>query len=267
MEEEEEMRSLFLIQELSRYTNVSRHSVAALSSFAQTLILLSFFLLYQTISSDDIRMRIETEKNTSDDLKSKRETDVETGKALATAKSLEEEESDSDVEHEIFDEFEQSDRIVTVFAAGESVWPLEETKQSREVANGCAICLCEYDPRDQITWAANKDCPHVFHSDCILQWMLALGRKEQKRRKRCPERSTGDPLRDIITFPMSCPCCRQHFINKPEDIPALTPQQSTEELQSRTVFSDESQEEVQSTAVSTPEEARTDTAEIIADNV
>lgn len=155
--------------------------------------------------------------------------DIETGSICpsAVAKSIKEDDEDTDTCSEFVVEFEQSDRIVSVIAAGESVWPLDRTHQTRDVANGCAICLCEFDSRDQLTWAANKECPHVFHSDCILQWMLALGRKEQKRRRQYPQRSTGDPLKDIVTFPMLCPCCRQQFINKPVDIPSLTPESTS----------------------------------------
>jgi hypothetical protein len=54
-----------------------------------------------------------------------------------------------------------------------------------------------------------------------LNWFLASGRKEQKRRRRHPERSTGDPLKDVVTFPMLCPCCRQQYVEKAMEDEAL----------------------------------------------
>jgi hypothetical protein len=180
-----------------------------------------------TISSDDIKMKSDAEEEALSDDSSWRKNDIETGSIGPVAKPVKEDDEDTDsCSDDFFVEFEQSDRIITVIVAGESVWPLDRTHKTRDVASGCAVCLCEFDSQDQITWAANKECPHVFHSDCILQWMLALGRKEQKRRRQHPQWSTGDPIKDIITFPMLCPCCRQQFINKPEDIPSLAPESS-----------------------------------------
>lgn len=56
----------------------------------------------------------------------------------------------------------------------------------REVAGACAICLCGYEPGDEVTFSPNVTCQHVFHTECIKAWMV---KKEQ-------------PL---------CPCCRQEF--------------------------------------------------------
>ena len=106
----------------------------------------------------------------------------------------------------------QPDTVVTVPVAGESV--IGNNYTIRHVANGCAICLCEFEPGDQVTWAANKECPHIFHNTCILSWFLASGRNEQMCRRLHPERSTGDPLNDVITFPMQCPCCRQNYVKQ-----------------------------------------------------
>lgn len=151
--------------------------------------------------------------------KEEEDTDIETGnvKSIDNPKENDDEEEEDQDVGIVMDEFDQSNRIVTVIAAGESVFPLDQDCcKTRDVANGCAICLCEFDSGDQVTWAAYKQCPHVFHSDCILQWMLALGRKEQKRRRQNPDRSTGDPLKDVVTFPTLCPCCRQQFVSEEE---------------------------------------------------
>jgi hypothetical protein len=112
----------------------------------------------------------------------------------------------------------QADTVVSVPEAGKSVLVKYKTRQ---VANGCAICLCEFESDDYVNWAANRECPHVFHSECILNWFLASGRREQKRRRQHPERSTGDPLKDVITFPTVCPCCRQQYVEKSTEDEAL----------------------------------------------
>jgi hypothetical protein len=54
----------------------------------------------------------------------------------------------------------------------------------------CAICLVKYQDGDEICWAANKQCNHVFHKACITQWLL---RHEE------------------------CPCCRTHFLSFHDD--------------------------------------------------
>lgn len=55
------------------------------------------------------------------------------------------------------------------------------------VPNCCAICLGEYDIGDKVVWSSNKECPHAFHEDCILDWLV-------KMQPQTP-----------------CPCCRQEF--------------------------------------------------------
>jgi hypothetical protein len=209
VEEEEDIRNLFLIQQLSAYT--------------------------MTLASSDIKMK---DKAESADVGTNGE-DIENDPAIVKPLGSQHD-TDSDDEHDTVDEYEETDRIVTVLASGESVWPLDTVKTKRDCDGGCAICLSQFDPRDQVTWSANRDCHHVFHSDCILQWLLALGRKERKRRLRYPERSTGDPLKDVVNFRMKCPCCRQQFVNIPEETPSLTLETSTtDDLQSGTVSSDE----------------------------
>ena len=54
--------------------------------------------------------------------------------------------------------------------------------------NSCAICLCPYYPEERIVWSSNPDCPHAFHSECILEWLVKM--------------QDGSP----------CPCCRREFV-------------------------------------------------------
>lgn len=164
----------------------------------------------------------------------------------------------------LVDEFE-SLKTVLVLAAGQSILPFSDTYDTREVKNGCAICLSEYDCGDQVTWAANEECQHVFHSDCILQWMLAVGRKEQKKRRRYPELATGDPIKDVIDFPMLCPCCRQVFVKPEESFTGAlaSPTQATSSEDSPTDVQESGSEE---TTVD-GDAAERDASERISDNV
>jgi Ring finger domain len=58
---------------------------------------------------------------------------------------------------------------------------------SRKVVNGsCSICITDYEVGDRLVRSPQDECPHVFHEDCMLQW-LSTGRK-------------------------TCPTCRKWFV-------------------------------------------------------
>lgn len=86
-----------------------------------------------------------------------------------------------------------------------------DMNQYREVGNGCAVCLESLVESERVCWSSNADCPHVFHEHCIVDWLVALGRR--KRRRRESEEEETD--RGVADFPMLCPCCRQDFIDVP----------------------------------------------------
>ena len=92
----------------------------------------------------------------------------------------------------------------------------ESLHHHRHVLNGCTICLTRIITGEQITWSSNAKCLHTFHYDCILNWFLAVGRKEQQKRtrdgQRQPDPNNDDHWEQICTFPMLCPCCRQPFV-------------------------------------------------------
>jgi len=59
---------------------------------------------------------------------------------------------------------------------------------TRKVTGVCAVCLGCYVCGDEVVWSSNPKCHHVFHTDCLLSWLV-------RRRKQCP-------------------CCRQIFLPK-----------------------------------------------------
>ncbi|KAG7364612.1 ring finger domain containing protein [Nitzschia inconspicua] len=112
--------------------------------------------------------------------------------------------------------FDEGCRKVYVPLPGQTAVGSEETVLSpsarRMVNSGCAICLCTFDTGEKITWSATPECPHIFHSDCILQWYLAVGRKMQRKHiRQHPDMSNEEMLAKICDFPINCPCCRQRF--------------------------------------------------------
>lgn len=57
-----------------------------------------------------------------------------------------------------------------------------------KIPNECAICLCGYEKGDTIVTSCNPECPHVFHLECIVEWLVKM--------------QEGTP----------CPCCRRTFV-------------------------------------------------------
>jgi hypothetical protein len=70
----------------------------------------------------------------------------------------------------------------------------------------CAICLGEFLDKEKVSWSSNPRCFHVFHQECIFDW-LVMNQKENQRKpmKRKKDKSL-----------LSCPCCRQSFVSSRE---------------------------------------------------
>ena len=63
----------------------------------------------------------------------------------------------------------------------------EQISNSNEVVdtNVCSICLCEYEENEEIGLSPNPECKHVFHKDCIVEWLMKHD---------------------------ECPCCRKEYL-------------------------------------------------------
>lgn len=66
---------------------------------------------------------------------------------------------------------------------------------SHKVPNECAICLTGYEKGETIVTSCNADCPHAFHQECIVEWLVKM--------------QDGAP----------CPCCRRTFVELDAHIP------------------------------------------------
>ncbi|KAL7435720.1 hypothetical protein ACHAXM_004805 [Skeletonema potamos] len=92
--------------------------------------------------------------------------------------------------------------------------PQTNDDNRREVPIFCAICLGEYEPSDKVCWSSNTECTHVFHHDCMLQWLKSLGKRVCKQQRF----SENPTVKQVLNFAMECPCCRQSFIDKSVDV-------------------------------------------------
>eukprot|EP00984_Skeletonema_dohrnii_P022948 scaffold12062_cov98-Skeletonema_dohrnii-CCMP3373.AAC.1 len=89
----------------------------------------------------------------------------------------------------------------------EPVTNQQQKVEKRNVPIFCAICLSEYEKCDRVCWSSNTECSHVFHEDCILQWLISSGKKRSMN-----EFFTRHPTDEILLKNEFCPCCRQDFI-------------------------------------------------------
>jgi hypothetical protein len=84
----------------------------------------------------------------------------------------------------------------------------KEKGQSKVCSNVCTICLMEYEPSERVSWSSNKECTHVFHEDCIIHWLVSLGRTKSKMTRFSEEPTEAQ----LLNYELECPCCRQEFV-------------------------------------------------------
>jgi len=191
VEEEEEIRQLFLLERLAGFTmilekkdfdstdNVSGSSLRSSESFdtANTA----------TSAKEPSSIKI-PDKN---------------------SKSNKTKDDDGEKDDELsFDE----DSKVRVPCAGECLET--DTNNFRLVPNGCAICLCEFESGNRVCWSSTAEDPHVFHEECILNYFNSVGQKESRRRNNRQENRSVDQdhVQVAKDFPTLCPSCRQQFV-------------------------------------------------------
>lgn len=77
-------------------------------------------------------------------------------------------------------------------------------RDTREVPISCAICLADYSISDEVTLAANAECTHVFHRECISRWLI----RDLEKKK-----SNSIGLQVLPkSMSLECPMCRQDFV-------------------------------------------------------
>jgi hypothetical protein len=74
--------------------------------------------------------------------------------------------------------------------------PKTMIRRSHILKTCCDICMLDYEIGDEISESKNLDCDHIFHKECILDWM-------QKRH--------------------TCPCCRRNYLGEADDSEVITP--------------------------------------------
>jgi len=96
-------------------------------------------------------------------------------------------------------------------------------QQRRAYSDGCVVCLNPFEVNQKVTWSSNKDCQHVFHHQCLLEWFDSVGKKAfQKKRipqnlgpsndlESIPSSSLSLIEKEICDFATQCPCCRQDY--------------------------------------------------------
>lgn len=58
--------------------------------------------------------------------------------------------------------------------------------QGAQELKGCAICLCDIDPKDKEDKTIKLPCKHVFHEACINGWLNSFDEYSGKKHDTCP---------------------------------------------------------------------------------
>jgi hypothetical protein len=50
----------------------------------------------------------------------------------------------------------------------------ESLPREEEILAGCAICLSHFKPQQLVCESNNPSCRHIFHKDCMVDWLMKL---------------------------------------------------------------------------------------------
>ena len=109
-------------------------------------------------------------------------------------------------DHERFENANSKVSNNDIFVINEQVVVSRKGEQIRYHDNECSICLGNFSEGETISWSA-LDCEHIFHQDCVLNWLMTLGQKSIGNRNE----SNIMQVR-LCRYSMKCPNCRQDFI-------------------------------------------------------
>jgi hypothetical protein len=124
-------------------------------------------------------------------LENEKDLDLEQGKN-ASVENASHSQSPSVPPKEEVDDIDEDHTYIEIPVPG--LHTLNASRPLRQAPNICSICLCNYEVGSDVVWSSNQACDHVFHEQCIEQWLM-------KQRE--------GPL---------CPCCRRDFILDPYDL-------------------------------------------------
>jgi hypothetical protein len=72
----------------------------------------------------------------------------------------------------------------------------------------CSICLNAYSVGDKVSWSGLA-CQHAFHQECIIEWIMTLGKKSITKAARSGNHAVTQ--HKLCNFDMACPICRMNF--------------------------------------------------------
>jgi len=52
---------------------------------------------------------------------------------------------------------------------------IQESEEDEDDGNVCTICLEHFGVGEEVAWSRQPSCRHVFHRECITQWLMKSG--------------------------------------------------------------------------------------------
>jgi hypothetical protein len=206
-EEAEKMKKEYIVQELSQFTKVIETADVFKSSKVQ-----GSHQEEESSFSDANHL-----KDQGSDIEKGHNNEVSNSKSLVEGSDVEQDtekgefndRDDSSPDDQ--DKEEQHNETLTVLRLpppGSPTYGKGDEENSitntdlREAPGECSICLNEFKVGERVSWSP-KQCLHAFHEDCIIEWLLTLGRNSDDRRHTHTIK---------CDYKMHCPVCRQEFI-------------------------------------------------------